>query len=104
MEKTLTIDNIRKIISEWGETTARELNLDCSPCVSSIGEGKNSIVALAEHFNHKGVTVVVYQDEIELDEYDVEYEDLDDDVLSEILTIMDNYDADMYKTYKRIQL
>jgi len=100
-DKTETIKRIKSIISEWGSTTSAELELESSPCVSSIGNNKMNVSALVEEFGADKVKVVVYQDQNELDEYYVSYEDLDDDTLEEISNIMDDYDAEQYKARKR---
>lgn len=94
---------IKKVIREWGETTACELSLDCSPCLHSIGNGRQNVSQLIEHFNANGVTAITYNDEIQIGEEEIEYEYLSDDILDEIVTIMENYDADMLKTEKRCQ-
>lgn len=60
-----------------------------------------NVSALVEEFGADKVKVVVYQDQNELDEYYVSYEDLDDDTLEEISNIMDDYDAEQYKARKR---
>jgi len=95
------ISRILSILENWGNTTSGELQLDHSPCKSSIGEGKTAIVELVEYFNHSDVGTIVYQDEQELDENSYNYEDLSDDLLDEILNIMENYDVDMEKTMRR---
>jgi len=97
MNKRQTINNIKWVISEWGSTTSGELGLESSPCIMSTREGKPGVVALIEGFNYDDVTVVVYQDEIELDEYRVPYEELDENILLEIQQIMDDYDTNMSK-------
>ena len=99
--KEKTIAKIKRILEEWGNTTSGELSLDHSPCKSSIGEGKSSVVELVEYFNRTDVGTIVYQDEQELDENFYSYEELDDNLLDEILNIMEDYDVDMTKFMKR---
>jgi hypothetical protein len=63
-------------------------------------------VGLAEYFKQQGVQVNVYMpsgfSSDPEDEYDVDYEDLDKDVLEEILILCEEYEADQLKTEKRI--
>jgi|APFre7841882654_1041346.scaffolds.fasta_scaffold613078_1 hypothetical protein len=100
MKKEKKIQRIKEIIGNWGGTTACELELDHSPCINSIGNGKNNVSQLIEYFNAKDVTAVTYQDELELGEEDILYEDLDDDILEEVLEIIEIYDLKMEKESK----
>ncbi len=99
--KKILIHEIKRIIEDWGATTSCDLQLDSSPCLNSIGNGKNNVCELIEYFNHDGVGTVTYQDELELDENDYPYEDLSLDILEEIANIMEDYDVDMTKTMER---
>ena len=94
MEKQEVIDRIQAVLVNWGEFGIYEVDrLDCSPCVASHG----NLVDLAEHFNNTGVTVEVYNPSSHssdsIDTYDMDYEDLDIDVLEEILMIAETYDV-----------
>ena len=100
MTKEEQIAEIKRIIIEWGPTTSGELELGCSPCINSIGE---DIVQLAERFNANEVDYSVYHNGIEIETDYIPYEDLSEDVIHEIYEIMEEYDADMDKTYKRIE-
>lgn len=96
-EKQKLIDKIKSIINEWGSFSVGEVQADCSPCVKSIG----SLTALAERFG-SNVDVVVYdKNGNEHDSYTMAYEELDVDVLEEILTLAEQYEASEYKTFKR---
>lgn len=97
MNREKTIARIKEIIGNWGGVTSCELELDCSPCLNSIGNGKNNVSQLIEHFNAEDVTAVTYHDEIELGEEDIKYEDLDDDILNEVAGIIEIYDLKMTK-------
>ena len=100
-ERKLKIQEIKRIIEEWGPTTSCKLQLGSSPCLNSIGNNKNNVCELIEYFNHDGVGAITYRDDLELDENDYSYEDLSDDILDEISNIMENYDVDMTKTMER---
>jgi hypothetical protein len=97
MSKEIVIKRIKRIIEDWGSTTACELELDHSPCINSIGNGKNNVSQLIEHFNADTVTAVTYHDELELGEEDIKYEDLDDYILDEVSEIIENYNLKMKK-------
>lgn len=78
------IETIKSIIEETGMLTTSDLELDASPVYK---EGTSEI-HLIERFNQNNVTVVVYggyklQDEI--DEYEVPYNELNEDTLEDIL-------------------
>jgi len=100
-ERKLKIQEIRRIIEEWGATSSCELELEASPCLNSMGNGKRNVSELIESFNHDGVGTVVYQDELELDENDYTYEELSDEIIDEISDIMEQYDVSMTKTMNR---
>lgn len=92
MKKEEKILKIKEIIGDWGPTSSVELELDCSPCINSIGNGKNNVSQLIEDFNYDDVTAITYQDEIELGTEDVNYEDLSNEIIDEIYEIIIKYD------------
>ena len=102
MEKEQVIEEIKKIIAEVGGFSIGEVQADCSPCVGSLG----NYVALAEYFKLDGVEVNVYMpsgfSSDPEDEYDMDYEDLDKDVLEEILFLAEMWEAECLQTEKRI--
>lgn len=102
-DKEAHISYIKAVIKEWGETSCAELELDHSPCLNSVGNGKNNVSELIEQFNTDGVESVIYQDELTLGYENYAYEDLSDEILDEIYTIIQNYEADMLKTEKRCE-
>jgi hypothetical protein len=57
---------------------------------------------LVEEFTEDYVRVITYDDEIELDETEVLYEELSDELIDEINTIIGEYEAESIKTEKRI--
>ena len=103
--KKSIIKDIKKIISEWGSFGSGEVEQGgetYSPCVNSMG----GLVALAEYFTANKVKVNVYEPKSissdAMHDYEVQYEDLPKDVLEEILTLCEQYEADQLKTEKRI--
>ncbi len=102
-KKEIKIKRIKDILSVWGGTTTSELELGGSPCISSTGTNKNNVSVLIEEFYPDGVKTVTYQGETEIDECNVRYEGLSDDLIDEIADIINNYETDMLKTEKRCQ-
>ena len=98
--KASAIRQIQTIVERWGETTSSELMLESSPCVESIGNSPN-VCTLVEEFKFKGVKVVTYVNDGEIDSSFVDYDELDDDLLEEVLAVMQDYDAEMDRTEKR---
>ena len=99
-EKEQVIAKIQDVLVNWGEFSIGEVDgEDVSPCVASNG----NIVDLAEHFNNNGVSVFVYQPNSHssdpIDDYDMDYEELELEVLEEILLIAERYDAEQQKLF-----
>jgi hypothetical protein len=90
---------IKKVVGEWGSTSCCELERDHSPSMNSLAGGR--VCELVEEFNVDGVCTVVYNDETEVDWNAYDYEELSDEVLDEIVSIMEDYEANMLKTEKR---
>lgn len=101
--KEAKIAQIVKIITEWGSTSVCERELESSPCLNSIGNGKNNISELVEQFFADSVETVVYQDETTLSYNNYSYDELPEEIIDEILEIVEEYEADMLKTEKRCQ-
>jgi hypothetical protein len=99
-EKEIVISKIQDILVQWGEFGIGEVDgEDVSPCVSSHG----NFTDLAEHFNNTGVSVFVYNPSSHssdpIDDYNLEYDELELDVLQEILLITERYDAQEQKLF-----
>jgi len=101
--KAQKIGKIKKVISEWGSTSCCERKRDHSPCLNSIGYGKNNVCELVEQFYADSVETVVYHDEVELNYNNYSYEELPEEIIDEILEIVEDYETDMLKTEKRCQ-
>jgi hypothetical protein len=99
-EKQSKIEHIKKVLSTWGMTSTAELELSSSPVYNNIS-GK--VCVLVEEFTEDYVRVVTYDDDIEIDEEDVPYEKLSDELIDEIHIIMENYDAEQEKLYDSIR-
>lgn len=92
MTKKKQISEIKRIISEWGGTSTCELQLESSPCISSIGNGKQNVCQLAERFNVNGVDAITYHNDNELGSEFISYEMLKSSVIKEIYNIMLGYE------------
>lgn len=96
MQKKTIIKNIKSIFERLDETrlTTQELEMSSSPIHKDLG-GKSC--ALIERFNRNDVDVVVYAKDEEIDEYSVDYEELEKNVLEEILYVLEQYEIGMEK-------
>lgn len=93
------ISNIKRIINTFGSFGISDVEAESSPVIESIG---SNLHQLAERFYPDGVDAVTYVNETEISDEFIEYEQLDDDVIDEINTIAENYEADCLRTEKRI--
>ena len=94
MEKNEQILEIKRIIREWGGVTTSELELSSSPVYNNFGKDSFQLV---ERFNRDDVSVLSYVHETEVDTFDVEYENLNDDLVDEIYNIITEYDVAQHK-------
>ncbi len=93
-ERDKQIDDIKRILGEWGMTTTAEMELESSPVY---------VRKEYEEFTQSYVRVVTYNDELIIDESDVEYEELSDELIDEIHTIMEQYDIAQNKLHDSIR-
>jgi hypothetical protein len=93
------IEYIKEVINEWGAVTSGELQLESDPIVNSLNDGE--IVELIERFNTDYVSTTIYVNGIETNGQDLEYEELDFELISEIYDIISGYEIDMKKTMDR---
>ena len=95
--KSQLIATIVRILSTWGGTSSGELQLEASPLINAMG----GMVQLAERYEVDGVTAITYgKNDEEVDETHIRYEDLEESTLQEILTIVQDYEADQIQTEK----
>ena len=99
-EKTSKINRIKEILGIWGMTTTADLELESSPSYFIIS---NDVCALVEEFTQDYVRVITYNDDIQIDENDVPYEDLSDELIDEIYDIIENYDVAQNKLHDSIR-
>ena len=90
--KKEVIEQIKEIISEYGSFSTGEVQASYSP---SVPNQKGNLDHLIERFNLLDVEVDVYDDEVEVDNYTLTYDDLDEETLEYIL--------ELAQVYKEIQ-
>ena len=96
--KEVIIGKIRAILSEHGDVSTAELQLDSSVVYQSNGKDNFSLI---EQYRYADVGVVAYVHETVTDEFDVDYGELSIDQLDEILEHLEGYKLDMDKTMER---
>jgi hypothetical protein len=100
MEREQFISEIKSIIDKWGGVTTCEMELDASPVYNSFGKDH---IQLVERFNRNSVTIVTYIHETEVDEFDVDYDQLSEELLYDIYDTLTQYDIGMEKTMDKIR-
>ena len=86
--KKEVIEQIKEIISEYGSFSTGEVQASYSP---SVPNQKGNLDHLIERFNLLDVEVDVYDDEVEVDNYTLTYDDLDEETLEYILELAQAY-------------
>ena len=89
---------LRRLFDNGGSTTTAELQVDSSPCIGGQGTNKMNVSTLVEGFNEDDVDIVTYNNETEISDGCIPYEDLAEDTIDEILVLLEEYDVDMNKT------
>lgn len=80
-------------------TSTSELELESSPVFQNLN---GRLCSLVEEFLEDRVRIITYDDEMIINESDVDYEELSDDLIDEITTIIEDYEAEQIQTQKRI--
>jgi len=90
-DKEAIIRKIQAIIKEFGSFTTADIEASCDVGIPSVGNH----IHLASRFYYDHADVEVYEDggENEIDEYDLNYWDMDIDTLNEVLEYADQYEA-----------
>jgi len=99
------ISEIKRILQKCCDDSINtcELEADASPCISSTGSNKNNVSVLVERFSTTGIGVFTYLNETELSEDDMEYEELSEDVIDNILELLEQREVEDDKTMERCQ-
>jgi len=99
--KEENITYIKKIINKYGSFTTADVEADSSPCIASVGNGRN-VSQLVESFYLGYAEVVTYVHDTETNTDLVPYEDFDEDVIADIMSLTEDWEADQLQTEKRI--
>ena len=101
MEKKAVIEKIKSVILDYGSFSLYEVDGAEGVSVNSMG----NLVAVAEEFNANTIGVNVYDtsssNSNEIDFYEMNYDELSESTLEDILFIVELYEADQSKTIKR---
>jgi CRISPR/Cas system-associated exonuclease Cas4 (RecB family) len=97
------IREIKRILEKCcnGSTSTCELEAESSPCISSSGTNKMNVSVLVERFSINDVGVFTYNNEQEIAEGDLTYEELSEDVIDEILELLEQKEVEDDKTMER---
>ena len=103
MEKSEIIKCIKNILKDFGCFNIGEL------------EGENQSILVGELGNYVGLIEAFYVNHVEvsvyepqsmssdaIDDYKINYEDLEDDILSDVLLLCEQWEAENIRTQKRI--
>ena len=99
MKKQETIQAIKNILSNYGCFNIAELDqYDNTPVVSTMG----GIVGMADYFTEDYVEISVYNttsnNDEPIEEYEEQYENLTEDVLTEILSLCEQWETQSIQT------
>lgn len=95
MNRQQKIALIKIILKEWGSFSPSEVQSDCGICVGSLG----NLVAMVEYVSLDCVDVSVYSPDSfssdSLQDYTMEYSELTDEVLDELLLLCRKYNEQL---------
>jgi hypothetical protein len=94
-DKENIIDLIQNVFVNWGEFNISDVESADAPIYNELGNH----IELIESFNNNSVTIFKYENDIEVDEFELDYEDLSMDLLEEILLIAEQYDVEQQKFF-----
>jgi hypothetical protein len=92
IQKKNLIDDIQKIVKEFGSFTTADIEASCDVSIPVIGNH----IHLANMFHYSEADVEVYEDgcENEIDSYHLSYHDMDIDTLTEVLHYAQQWEAE----------
>lgn len=92
IQKNKLIDDIQKIVKEFGSFTTADINADCDVSIPTIGNH----IHLANIFNYDDAEVEVYEDggENEIDSYSLSYRDMEIEQLQEVFEYAQQWEAE----------
>jgi len=98
--KAERIDYIKGVIRQYGEFDMSDVQSEVCPVFSKPNKINETLV---KRFGLSEVTCIEYEHGLEVNQIEVSYEDLNDELLRDIEYITEIYEADMGKTYKRCE-
>ena len=99
-DKEAIIRKIQAIVKEFGSFTTANIQASCDVSILTIGNH----IHLASRFYYDKADVEVYEDggENEIDEYDLNYWDMDIDTLTEVLEYANQWEAECLQDEDRL--
>lgn len=90
--KNNLIDDIQKIVKDFGSFTTADISADCDISIPNVGNH----IHLASFFKYDSADVDVYEDnrDYEIDQYNLLYRDMDIDTLNEVLIYAQQWEAE----------
>jgi LPS sulfotransferase NodH len=99
MTKRKLIKYIQELIAKHDSPRFSDMEVESSPCLYSSGQ----TIILIENISYNHAEAITYVRDEEVDSVDILYENLSNDTLEEILTILEIYDTMYDKTLDRCQ-
>ena len=99
MTKKNIISKIKKIIGDFGSFEINEVEYEEPILLKTVNKDHEILI---EKFDSTGIEVTEYIHGIDVDSYNIDFEDLKTDILESILRVCENYEVDCLKTEKRI--
>lgn len=92
IQKNKLIDDIQKIVKEFGSFSTADISADCDVSIPTIGNH----IHLANIFNYDDAEVEVYEDggENEIDSYSLSYRDMEIEQLQEVFEFAQQWEAE----------
>lgn len=89
--KNKLIDDIQKIVKDFGSFTTADISADCDISIPNVGNH----IHLASFFKYDSADVDVYEDggENEIDSYSLSYRDMEIEQLEEVLQYAQDWEA-----------
>jgi hypothetical protein len=90
--KNKLIDDIQKIVKEFGSFTTADISADCDVSIPTIG----NLIHLANDFQYDQAKVEVYEDggQNEIDDYLLSYRDMEIEQLQEVFEFAQQWEAE----------
>jgi len=90
MNKEEKINYIKEIIKDFGTFTIADVEAESSPCINSMGKDAHQL--LETFYEHKAEAVSYIHESVVDTDY-IEYENLSEETIEEILTLAQSWEA-----------